>query len=129
MRVKIGLIFILISALLCILLINNKIQFKNSMVKTLHKTSSKKYRKIRSSEILDTMDKYKELKLEEIKYDNNNAYISVSVSGNIQSVNNIVSNFRKEKDAAGIEEINVVKDSEHEGAEMKLVFKHYEEIK
>lgn len=129
MRVKIGLIFILISALLCILLINNKIQFKSNTVKTTHKISEKKYKKIKSSEILDIMDKYKELKPEEIKYDNNNAYISVSANGDIKSINNIVSNFRKEKDAAGIEEINVVKDSEHEGAEMKLVFKHYEEIK
>lgn len=129
MRIKITLIFILISACLCISIINNRIQFKHSNIKTSHKVFVKKYKKVKSSEILGIIEKYKELKLEEIKYDNNSAYISVSANGDIQSIDNIVNNFRKEKDAAGIEEINLVKTSEHDGAEMKLVFKPYEEVK
>lgn len=129
MKIKIALIVVLISALLCISLVNNKIKFKGSSIKKTHKISAKKYKKIKSSEILATIEKYKELKLKEIKYDNNNAYIGVSANGDIQSINNIVTNFRKEKHAAGIEEINLVKASENDGAEMKLFFKLYEEVK
>lgn len=129
MKIKIVLVFVLISTCLCISLINNKIQFKDSNIKTSHKVSVKKYKKIKSSEILGIMEKYKELKLEEIKYDNNSAYISVSANGDIQSINNIVNNFRKEKAAAGIEEINVSETLKHDSAQMKLVFKPYEEVK
>lgn len=129
MKIKIALIFGLISAILCVLLVNSKIQIKDRDIKMPHKVSAKRYKKIKSSEILDIVEKYKELKLEEIKYDNNNAYVGVSINGDIQSINNIVNNFREEKAAAGIEEINLVKTSEHNLAEMKLIFKLYEEVK
>lgn len=126
MKIKMALIFVLISGILCISLVNNKIQIKGSNIKTPHKVPVKRYRKLKSSEILDIMEKYKELKLEEIKYDNNNAYVGVSVNKDIQSINNIVNNLRKEKAVAGIEEISVTKTSKYDGTEMKLVFKPYE---
>lgn len=129
MKIKIALMFVLISALLCISLINNKIKIKDSGIKTSHKVYIKRYNKIKSSEILDIIEKYKGLKLEEIKYDNNNMYVDVSANGDVKNINNIVNNFRQEKAAAGIEEINFNKTSGHDESEMKLLFKPYEEVK
>lgn len=88
----------------------------------------KKYKKIKFSEILDTLEKYKGLKIDEVKYDNMDAYVNVSINGNIKDINNMVSNFRREKNLIGIKEINVTKTSENERAKMKLVFRHYEEV-
>ncbi|MCD2345173.1 hypothetical protein [Clostridium guangxiense] len=128
MKIKIALIPILISAFLCIFVVNNEIKFKSNNIKTPRKTVMKKYKKIKFSEILDTLEKYKGLKIDEVKYDNMDAYANVSINGNIKDINNMVSNFRQEKNLIGIKEINVTKTSENERAKMKLVFRHYEEV-
>lgn len=128
MKIKIGLIFLLISTSLCIFRINNKIQFTNNTIKAPKQVIVKKYKKITVNQMLNTVGKYNQLQLGEIKYDSKNAYICVLINGNIQSINNIVNNLRKEKNLIGIKEINISKVSQNEEAEMKLFFKRYQEV-
>lgn len=128
MKIKIGLIFLLVSTFLCIFIVSNKIQFRNNTIKVPKQVTVKKYKKITVSEILNTVGKYNELKVEEVKCDNKDAYVCISINGNIQSVNNMMNNLRKEKNLLAIKEINISKVSQNEEAEMKLFFKHYQEV-
>lgn len=128
MKMKIALVFLLFSTLVCIFIINNKIEFRNNKIKVPKKVIVARYKKIKVSEILNAVKKYNELKLGEVKYDNKNAYICILVNGNIENINNVVNNLRKEKNLKEIKEISISKVSQNDEAEIKLLFNSCEEV-
>lgn len=128
MKVKIAVILVLIFALASIYTVNNKIKPKNNTIKMPSKVKVKKWNGIKLSKMLDIVEKYKELKIEDIKYDNKDACINILINGNIQNINDIVSDLRQEKNLLKINQVTVVKNSQGECAKMQLVFKRYEEV-
>ncbi|MFL0251575.1 hypothetical protein ACJDT4_14225 [Clostridium neuense] len=125
MKLKIAVIFILIFSLSGIFIVNDEIEAKHNVIKMPDKISVKKFNEIKLSEMLGTVEKHKELKVEEIKYDNKDAYINVLVNGNMQSINEIANSLRQEKILIKINQITIVKNPQDEGAKMQLVFKRY----
>lgn len=115
MKSKIFIICMLSITIFCEYFINNSIKTKYNQInnkvyvnKINNKTSDIKY-----SEVLSIIEKYENLEVEDIRFNNNSRAIDVTVSlnDNLSNASNIINALKREKSLVEVKNISVKKSN------------------